>query len=107
MRALRFETNETVTLRYQVKEDGVVKDITGMSFKFAVKEKHTDAAYRIGPVDGVIDDALDGRFSITLTMPDTPFAGAYGLVMDDAAGKRTVLTRPGGESIRVIESLVD
>lgn len=107
MRPLRFETYETATLRYQLKEGGVAKDITGMTLTFAAKERHTDVPYRISPVIATIDDALDGRFSLTLTMPPSPFAGLYSIVMEDAGGKRTVLTKPGGTAIRVLESLVD
>jgi len=107
MRALKFEVNETVTLRYQVKEEGVAKDITGMTFTFAAKERPADAAYRISPLSGTIDDAQDGRFSITLTVPPIAFAGFYSIVMEDALGKRTVLTRRGGTDIKVLESLLN
>ena len=106
MRPLSFETDETVTLRYQLREDGAARDITGMMFRFAAKERHTDTSYRIGPLDGDIEDAEDGRFSITLKMPQEPFAGLYSVVMVDATGSRTVLTRPGGTAIRVLESLM-
>jgi len=106
MKALTFETGETVTLLYQLREDGAAKDITGMGFIFAAKERHTDAAYMVAPVAGAIDDAASGRFSFEVTMPSSPFAGVYGVVME-AGGKRTVLTSPGGDGIRVLESLVD
>jgi hypothetical protein len=88
-------------------EDGAVKDITGMAFIFAAKKRHTDTIYMIAPIGGTIDDAIKGKFSVTLTMPSEPFAGLYSVVMEGAAGNRTVLTRPGGEGIRVIEGLVD
>ena len=107
MKDMKFETGESATLRYQLTEDGAAKDITGMLFKFAAKEKHTDTGYTIGPANGVIDDAALGKFSFTLTMPAMPFSGVYSVVMDDGAGARTVLNQRGGDAIRVIESLVD
>jgi len=109
MKDLRFETGETVTLRYQVRDTvtGLPRDITGMSFRFAAKEKHTDAAYKIAPVAGAIDDAASGLFHITLDMPGTPFTGVYSVVMEDAGAKRTVLSRAGGNPITVVENLID
>jgi hypothetical protein len=107
MSPLSFETKETVTLRYQLKEDGAARDISGMAFTFAAKERHTDTLYKIPPVNGTIENASEGMFSITLTMPASPFAGLYSIVMEDTGGKRTVLSKPGGTSIRVLESLLD
>ena len=107
MKALTFETGETVTLRYQLKEDGAAKDITGMSFTFAAKLKHTDASYQIAPVTGVIDEAAEGKFSFTVPMPATPFSGVYSVLMIDGVGYRTVLSSRGGDAIRAMESLID
>ena len=107
MKDMKFETGERVTLRYQLTEGGAAKDITGMLFRFAAKARHTDDTYKIGPANGVIDDAGEGKFSFTLTMPAVPFSGVYSVVMEDGAGNRTVLNQRGGDAIRVIESLVD
>lgn len=107
MRALVFETDETVTLRYQITEDGSAKDIAGMSFIFAAKQGHADTGYMIAPTAGTIDDAAEGRFSMTFTMPSGPFSGVYSIVMEDVGGKRAVLSSPGGDAIRVIESILD
>lgn len=109
MRALRFEKGETVTLNYQVKDrvTGQPKDITGMTFKFAAKENFTDTGYKIAVVTGAIDDAANGLFHITVTIPDTPFSGVYSVLMEDASSKRTVLSSAGGDPIRVLENLID
>lgn len=109
MKSLLFEAGETVKLEYQIKDSvtGHAVDITGMSFKFAAKKKHTMDDYRIVPVDGTIDDAVEGKFSFEVLMPSTPFSGVYSVVMEDGDGKRTVLTQRGGAAISVIESLVD
>ena len=107
MKVLKFETGERVFLRYQLTEGGSASDITGMTFRFAAKERHTDATYKISPVTGSIEDPEQGKFSFVLDMPSTPFAGVYSVVMEDAAGNRTVLSQRGGDPIRVIESLLD
>ena len=107
MNPLSFETNETASLRYQLIDNGEPRDITGMTFMFAAKERNTDLAYRISPVSGSIDDAVNGKFSFEISMPSTQFAGVYSVVMTDAGGRRTVLTERGGTVIRVHESLVD
>lgn len=107
MRALSFETQERATLSYELREGGSPRDITGMSFTFASKLRHTDAAYVIAPLSGQIDDATGGRFHFEITMPSAPFAGVYSVVMSDGTGNRTVLSTPGGDPIRVLESLVD
>ena len=107
MRALTFETAETVTLSYHVMQDGSAKDITGMSFTFGAKLKHTDTLYEIDPVAGSIDSAAEGKFSFSVTMPDSPFAGLYAVVMTDGVGNRTVLSSRGGDAIKALESLID
>ena len=107
MKSLIFETNETATLRYQLIENGEPRDITGMTFIFAAKKKNTDQAYMIAPVIGIIDDAINGKFSFEADIPSSQFAGVYSVTMTDAGGRRTVLTERGGTVIRVYESLVD
>lgn len=107
MRALSFETQERATLSYELREDGSPRDITGMGFTFASRLRHTDPAYVIAPVAGVIDDASAGRFHFEVTMPSTPFGGVYSVIMTDGSGNRTVLSTPGGDPIRVLESVVD
>lgn len=99
---------DTVTLKYQLKEDGVAKDITGMTFKLAVKEKLSDAAFKIDPVDGDIDVALTGEFSFTLTDTETdqdPFAGHLEIAMFSGPDK-TTLTPAGGIGFRLIEDVI-
>jgi hypothetical protein len=107
MSPITLVKGEKRTLRYQLKEDGSQKDIAGMSFKFGVKEKLDDATYRIGPVDGVIDDAASGKFSFTFTAPEETFLGLYEVAMHDASSNKTVLTLPRGIGFRVVESIID
>lgn len=108
MRDLILETGETASLAYELRDaQGQTVDISGISFTFAAKTRHTEASYMVEPVSGTIDDAPGGRFSFEVTMPLVPFAGVYSVLMQDGTGKRTVLTERGGAGIRVIESLID
>ncbi|KKL24310.1 hypothetical protein LCGC14_2416630, partial [marine sediment metagenome] len=78
MNPIKIVRKDTATLSFQVKEDGVALDITGLTFKLAVKEGMADTAYKVGPLDGTIDDAATGRFSFAFTTVETdqaPFAG--------------------------------
>lgn len=104
---LTFVEGEKKTLKIQVKENGSPKDITGMSFKFAVKENLTDTSYKISPVSGTIDDAANGKVSFTFTVPEGTFLGVYEIAMYDASINKTVITTPGGIEFRVKESLID
>ena len=100
---------DTVTLRYALREDGRPVDIAGKQFKFAVKLNLKDAAPLIGPIDGVIEDAAEGTFSISIEGAATdiePFTGVMGLVMIDADGKKTTLTPTAGVSFSIIERIV-
>jgi hypothetical protein len=107
MSPITLVKGEKRTLRYQLKENDTEKDITGMSFKFGVKEKLDDTTYKIGPADGTIDDATGGKFSFTLTAPDETFLGLYEMAMYDASNNKTVLTAPRGIVFRVVESIID
>lgn len=109
---IKMPKGETRTLRYQVKEDGAVKDITSMTFKFAVKEVNEldDSAYAIEPVDGTIDDAVNGKFSFALTeaMTDiTPFLGRFSVVMYNASLNKTTLTPVGGKLFEIFEDIIE
>lgn len=100
---------ETRTLKYQIMEDGVAKDITGMTCKLAVVEALGDAAEKIGPVDGAIDDAANGKISFTLTSTHTDqsaFAGVCGMALYDGSSNKTTLTAPGGLGFRLVEDIV-
>ena len=100
---------DTVTLKYQLREDNVAKDITGMTFKLAVKEKLTDSGHKISPVDGTIDDAANGKFSFVLTSTETdqtPFRGLMEIAMYDGSGDKTTLTPAGGLPFRLVEDVI-
>lgn len=97
---------ETRTLQYQVLENGTPKNISGMTFKFAAKQKIPDTTYIISPVAGTITDAVNGKFSFTITFT-TVFAGVYEIAMYDATAQKTILTTPGGAPIRVVEDIID
>ncbi len=109
MNPITLTRGDTVTLSYQLKEDGAAKDITGMTFKLAVKEAVSDASYKISPVSGTIDDAALGKFSFALTDIETdqsPFAGVMEIAMYDAQSKKTTLTAAGGVVFRLVEDIV-
>lgn len=100
---------DSVTLNYQLKEDGSPRDITGMTLKFGVKEDLADAAYKIDPVTGDIDDAVNGKFSFALTGVQTdqpPFSGVYEIAMYDGSGNKLVLTAPRGVGFRLVEEII-
>ena len=109
MNPITITRGDTLTLSYQLKEDGVAKDITGMSFKLAVKEGITDASYKVAPVTGTIDDASSGKFSFALTDTETDqasFAGLMEISMYDASSNKTTLTPAGGLAFRLMEDIV-
>lgn len=100
---------DTVTLSYQLKEDGSPKDISGMSFKLAVKENLTDPACRIGPLTGTVQEAASGKFSFALTATETdqtPFSGVYEIAMYDGSGNRLVVTPPRGVPFSLLEDII-
>ena len=109
MNPITITRSDTITLSYQLKEDGVAKDITGMSFKLAVKEGITNASYKVDPVTGAIDDAALGKFSFALTDTETDqaaFAGVMEMAMYDGSGNKTTLTGAGGIAFRLVEDIV-
>ncbi len=108
MKPITITRGDTVTLKYQLKEDGVALDITVMSFKLAVKERISDTAFKIAAVDGTIDDAATGKFSFALTNTETdqaPFKGLVEIAMYDGSGNKTTLTEPGGVVFRIVEDI--
>ena len=109
MTPVKVTKGDKATLRYQLREDGAAKDITGMSFKLAVKEKLTDSGHKISPVDGTIDDAANGKFSFVLTSTETdqsPFRGLMEIAMYDGSGDKTTLTPAGGLPFRLVEDVI-
>ncbi len=109
MNPIKITRGDNVTLSYQLKEDGVAKDITGMTFKLAVKEGITDASYKVDPVTGTIDDAATGKFSFELTEVETdqsPFAGQMEIAMYNGSGDKTTLSAAGGVEFRLVEDIV-
>ena len=109
MNPVKLVRGDKATLRYQLKQDGDALDITGMSFKLAVKERLSDTTHRISPVTGTVDDALNGKFSFLLTDAETaqsPFAGQMEIAMYDSEGDKTTLTPAGGLSFRLVEDVV-
>ncbi len=107
LKILIFAKADKPTLRIQIKENSLVKNITGMSFKFGVKEKLTDATYKLGPITGTIDDAVNGKVSFTFTVLDSVFSGQYEIAMYDAFLNRTTLTPAGGIAFKVMENIID
>ena len=109
MNPITITRGDTLTFFYQLKEDGAAKDITGMSFKLAVKERATDTAYKIDPVEGTVDDEALGKFSFALADTETgqaAFAGVMEIAMYDGSGNKTTLTAPGGVGFRVVEEVL-
>lgn len=109
MNSVTIVKGETRTLRYRIEEDGAPRDITGMSFKMAVKERPSDAAPAIGPVEGVIENASGGEFSFTLNAEDTGEAvsGRMEIAMFDSAENKLVLTPAGGVEFRIRDAIVE
>jgi hypothetical protein len=109
MNAVKVVKGDKAVLKYQVKEDGVPKNITGMTFKFAAKQNLDDAAYAISPVNGAIEDAANGKFSFILdsTATATVFTGLFEICMYDGSNNKTALTPAGGVAIKVVENIID
>ena len=109
MNPIAITRADTATLSYQLMEDGVAKDITGMTFKLAVKGKAADDAFKIAAVVGTIDDAATGKFSFTLTDTETdqaPFKGVVEMAMYDGSGNKTTLTPAGGLEFKIVEDIL-
>lgn len=109
MNALKIVKGDNAVLRYQLKEEGVPKDISMMTFKFAAKQTIDDTSYKISPVTGAIDDAVNGKFSFTLdsAATGTVFTGLFEICMYDGSNNKTALTPAGGVSIKIVESIID
>ena len=107
---IRIPRKESRVLQYRVLEDGVVKDLTGMTPKLSVKKSASSTAYLIGPVDGVLS-ATTGEFSVTLTGALTdidPFRGVFSVVLeDDISSARLTLTPVGGKVFEIFDDIYD
>jgi hypothetical protein len=106
MNTMGMVKGETKVLRFEIIEDGVRKDLTGVSFKFAVKLQLRGADYAIGPIDGVVTDPLSGEVSFTIFAPSA-LSGVYEIAMFGVNGAKTVLTPPNGLSFVVYEDIID
>ena len=113
-RPVIMEKGEEKTIIYQMTEDGVSVDCSGYTFKIAVKEKVSDAAYKIGPISGVLSADAYGRMSlVTFTVPMnttkamTPFGGVYSAAMYDGSGNKVPLTQAGGVQFTLKEDVLD
>jgi hypothetical protein len=98
--------DDTKTLRYQIKRDGVVVDITGWTFEFGVKENPGDAAFVIGPVAGTIDDAANGKFSFEVLFDTLLELGVYEINYSSSSGIKETLTPGNGVEIRIVEKIL-
>lgn len=100
---LNLVTGDTVSLQYQIisGDTGLPVDITGNTFKFAGKNKPSDTAFIIDPVIGVIDDAVNGKFSFEISVPATANEGVYEVEMQDSGGKALTLTPGGGVRLTI------
>ena len=101
-------TGDTVTLQYQLVsgENGFPIDITGNTFKFAAKLNPTETAFIIDPIDGVIDDAVNGKFSFEVAVPVDPNDGVYEIEMTIPGPKVTTLTPGGGLPISISQEII-
>ncbi|MCK5548299.1 MAG: hypothetical protein KAI64_04745 [Thermoplasmata archaeon] len=101
----QFVINDTVTLRYQIKENGLPKNITGLEFKYGARVLPSSVNYKIGPIDAIITDAENGFFEFTILLPSEPFNGVYEITMF-AGIIETTLTPPGGVEITVVQDII-
>lgn len=109
MKPITIVRGDVFTLRFRVTEDGEAKDITGYTFKAGVKEKATDTEYKIGLLDGTIDDATGGEISFPFTEIETDqatFAGRLEVAMYDGSSNKTTLTESGGLELRIVEAII-
>lgn len=107
MTAKTFTKGDKPTLKIQIKENSIAKNITGMTFKLGVKEKLTDTVYKLGPFTGTLDDAPQGKVSFTFEVGTSVFSGLYEIAMYDAQSNRITLTPAGGLAFRVVENVID
>lgn len=105
---------EARTFKYQVKEDGVAKNISALTAKMHVKADIDDVAYQIEVTGSFTTDGTDGKFEIAVLSTTvaagsdkTPFEGVYELTLETGAGARTPLTVPRGAPFRLVENVYD
>jgi hypothetical protein len=99
---------------YEMTDAGVPVDCSGFTFLLAVKGRSSDAAYKIGPISGVVSLGSTGlqslvtfSFDPNVTKVLNPFTGTYSAVLIDSSGKHVPLTKPGGEAFALRESVID
>jgi hypothetical protein len=97
---------DTIVLRYLILENGIPKDLTGYSAKFAVQLTPSYSEYQIGPVDATVYESA-GEIEFTDTVPNEVFKGVFEIALYDPLSKRTTLTPAGGVDFRSKESIVD
>ena len=109
-----MEKGERKIVQVQVLEGGVPKDCTGMTAKLGIKERLTDTAFKIDPIDGVFSEDSKGVLSILtftfepdVTKDQTPFAGKYSAALYDGSGNKIPLTERGGVPFTLKEDLLD
>lgn len=79
----------TVTKRYQMKQNKVAFNLHNYTIKIAIKEGIDDSNYKLEPTDCYIYDEVNGRFSFEFTQPLTAeiFEGVFEMKLIDATGK--------------------
>ena len=106
---IELSRKSKIVLQYRVLEDGIAKDLTGLTPKFSSKLSAKDTEYKIAPIDGVLS-ATTGEFSITLEGADTdldPYKGVFSVVLIDGTGEKTPLTPVGGINFEIFDDIYD
>jgi hypothetical protein len=105
---LEFSTGEKVTLQYQYRDaNNNPIDITGQAFRFGAKKTNESVGFEIGPVDGDLDDPVNGLFSFTFTVGADDFDGVYEIAQNPGTPDKSILTPAGGVDIKVKQALID
>ena len=103
-------SGESIALSYQLMKDGEPVNIEDYTFKFGVKAHAGDTEYILGPIDGIIETAAEGKVGFPLTATDTDLdacSGMYEIAMYDGDNKKRVLTPPGGVAFIVLEGIIE
>ncbi len=108
-----MEQGEMRMVVFEMTENGVPVDCTGFTFQLGVKEKITDAAYKIGLIAGTLSAGSTGLqslvtwlFTPAMTSALSPFGGVYEVALYDLSGNKVPLSARGGVSFTLRKALI-
>lgn len=103
---LKFNVDDTKTLRFQLREADKVTpvDITDLIFRFFARDEAGDTAYTISPVTATITNAANGQFEFQdIAMPSDPTNSLYWVEREDGLGNVDTFKPAEGTDILILD----